>query len=154
MNPNDDLDYAALAASSGRLTEELTKVKDSLTVSDAQREQLKDVTFRQRMALILLALFFVGSGITFGIIIKDNSDKATCVSNWADAYTKRVNALTDLSRIRQDALDNLIGTLSLPQAKIEVAFKKALDAYGVASTDYKNALKANPVPKAPKFSCN
>ena len=89
---------------------------------------------------------------------KNTSDRQTsdlsCINDWATQLTDTVNEKiqADINNPRAAALDALILVVANPKAT-RADFSKALNAYVVASAQYRENISKIKQPTAPQFTC-
>lgn len=90
-----------------------------------------------------------------GYIIVDRANTrvtnlAQCVSEWADDSSARSERISQVSQLRNDALDELIRSVDKMDRTL---FKKHLRYYIEISDLYYVTLDKNPIPTPPKLRC-
>jgi hypothetical protein len=111
---------------------------------------------RSRIATWILAALCVVTLVVVGVVIgqaRFASSQATCVRSWANAYAARTSVLVPTAIARNDALDNMIRTLALPDDQRKASFDAAFVLYLKASDAYTRAAAQNPPPTAPQYTC-
>jgi len=115
--------------------------------------------------VIAFLLFVATAGVVVAVQFEVQS-QSHCIAHWANVTTQRSTALTGATDRLASATLTLVQTqaqvlsdLNIPfnRAKYladHVVFERAKSNYYEAATAYQAALKAHPVPPAPKYTCN
>lgn len=113
----------------------------------------------------LLIIVLLATSLTMTAVnqvqIRRQSD---CLARWADAYTARVNRITEANNAHNEASDKLTAatnTVLLDAINADRAgLKRDIPKYRAAVKDYQDAAavlakaqKANPVPDSPRLHC-
>lgn len=127
-------------------------------------------SFIVQLIVVVVMLASVGLTVFIAVDLQHNSSndikRASCVEEWANDFTARQlliseanSILQDASTARNDALDNLVISLTQPshtpflQRPEFVAYLKASTAYQGAQNEYANQVRQHPIPPAPQFAC-